>query len=113
MWGSPHFNGMNGQYKNTGRNWSSAIVKNGREDRQHACPLLHQGTIDRSSPLSTTAPVSSDVSLDCFAIGTSLRKNVARMVAPQKTRTAIKPCWMATARESLSASNTWLSRCCA
>src|SRR2546423_9255769 len=73
---------------------------------RHTCPLFHQGTIDRSSPLSTTAPVSSHVSLDCFAMGTSLRKNVARMVAAQKTSTAIKPCWMATASESLSASNT-------
>src|SRR6266567_7812860 len=30
MWGSPHFHGMNGQYKNMGRNWSSAIITNGR-----------------------------------------------------------------------------------
>src|SRR5437588_599554 len=30
MWGSPHFHGMNGQYKNTGRNRSSAIITNGR-----------------------------------------------------------------------------------
>src|SRR2546421_11978821 len=30
MWGSPHFRGMNGQYKNTGRNRSSAIITNGR-----------------------------------------------------------------------------------
>src|SRR5712691_4552983 len=30
MWGSPHFHAMNGQYKNTGRNWSSAICDDGR-----------------------------------------------------------------------------------
>jgi hypothetical protein len=30
MWGSPHFYGMNGQYKKTGRNWSSAIFDDGR-----------------------------------------------------------------------------------
>src|SRR5260370_20288503 len=30
MWCSPHFHGMNGQYKNTGRNWPSAICDDGR-----------------------------------------------------------------------------------
>src|SRR6266699_414244 len=90
----------------TGPRPSSQMAED--QHSRHTCPLLLQGTIDRSSPLSTAAPVSSDVSLDCCAIGKSLRKNVARMVAAQKTSTAIKPCWMATARESLSASNTWL-----
>src|SRR5258707_12779619 len=53
------------------------------------------------------------MSADALYCGTSLRKNVATMITPQKTSTAMKPCWMARASESLSAANTWSSKCCA
>src|SRR5207248_5218801 len=55
---------------------------------------------------------SPGASPDCCVRGISFRKKVATTVAPQKTSTAMRPCWMAKASESLSAANTWSSSCC-
>ncbi len=64
------------------------------------------------SSLIRASLASSGPSWNRCARGKSFRKNEIAMAATQTTRTVRNPCWIATASESLSASNTWLSMCC-
>ena len=72
--------------------------------------VVYQGATETSCSL-VVAPVSPGSSRNSFASGTSLKKKAVTIVAIQKKRMVTKPCWIATASESLSASKTRLSRC--